>query len=271
MKADISPYIVLAILASILLSPIVLITFNSFKNTAETFGWPPTIIPKEFSLEAYEDVINSYVPLTLRNSLIISVGTMVVVLLFSIFTAYGISKYKFKGSRQISFLILTTRIIPPLSLIVPFYILMGWLKLTDTFLCIIILETYMNYPLMVWTLKGFFDDFPQDLIDSALVDGCSRTRAFLRVVLPVSAVSLAAAAIITFLWTWNEFIYAIIFLSTPDVQPITVGIFQFVGDEVIEWNSLSAVSVFTSIPAIIFFVVAQKYIVSGLLKGAVKR
>jgi len=271
MKSDILPYIVLVIFVSILLSPIVLITFNSFKNTSETFGWPPTIIPKEFSLEAYYKVINSYVPLTLRNSIIISVGTMIVVLAFSTFTAYGISKYKFRGSRQLSFAILTTRIIPPLSLIVPFYILMSWLGITDTFLCIIILETYMNYPLMVWTLKGFFDDFPQDLIDSAMVDGCSRANALLRVVLPVSAVALAAAAIITFLWTWNEFIYAMIFLSSPNVQPVTVGIFQFVGDEVIEWNSLSAVAVFTSIPAIIFFIVAQKYIISGLLRGAVKR
>lgn len=271
MKTDILPYIVLIVFTSILLSPIVLITFNSFKNTTETFGWPPTIIPREFSLEAYVSVVKSRVPLTLRNSLIISLATTAVVLLFSIFTAYGISRFKFRGSRQISFMILTTRIIPPLSLVVPFYILMSWLKLTDTFLCIIILETYLNYPLIVWTLKGFFDDFPQDLIDSALVDGCSRTKAFLRVVLPVSALSLAAAAIITFLWTWNEFIYAMIFLSTPDVQPVTVGIFQFVGDEVIEWNSLSAVATFTSIPAVIFFVVAQKYIISGLLKGAVKR
>jgi len=270
LESNIIPYILLIVFVLILLSPLILITFNSFKDTQETFGWPPTIVPQNPSLEAYNKVVKSRIPLALRNSFIIAMGTTVVVLVFSIFTAYGISKYKFRGSKYLSFIVLATRIIPPLSLIVPFYILMNWLRITNTFLCIILLETYLSYPIMVWTLKGFFDDFPRDLIDSALVDGCSRTNAFLRIVLPISAVALAAAGIITFLWTWNEFIYAMVFLSTPDVQPATVGIFMFVGDEVIEWNSLSAVAVFTSIPAIIFFVIAQKYIVAGLLKGAVK-
>jgi len=249
LESNIIPYILLIVFVLILLSPLILITFNSFKDTQETFGWPPTIVPQNPSLEAYNKVVKSRIPLALRNSFIIAMGTTVVVLVFSIFTAYGISKYKFRGSKYLSFIVLATRIIPPLSLIVPFYILMNWLRITNTFLCIILLR---------------------DLIDSALVDGCSRTNAFLRIVLPISAVALAAAGIITFLWTWNEFIYAMVFLSTPDVQPATVGIFMFVGDEVIEWNSLSAVAVFTSIPAIIFFVIAQKYIVAGLLKGAVK-
>jgi len=264
LESNIIPYILLIVFVLILLSPLILITFNSFKDTQETFGWPPTIVPQNPSLEAYNKVVKSRIPLALRNSFIIAMGTTVVVLVFSIFTAYGISKYKFRGSKYLSFIVLATRIIPPLSLIVPFYILMNWLRITNTFLCIILLETYLSYPIMVWTLKGFFDDFPRDLIDSALVDGCSRTNAFLRIVLPISAVALAAAGIITFLWTWNEFIYAMVFLSTPDVQPATVGIFMFVGDEVIEWNSLSAVAVFTSIPAIIFFVIAQKYIVAGI-------
>ena len=123
---------------------------------------------------------------------------------------------------------------------------------------------------MVWILKAFFDDFERDLIDAALVDGCSRLGAFLRVAIPLSAVGIAAAGIITFLWTWNEFVYAMIFTATEDIAPVTIGIFHFVGDEVIEWNALSAVGIFTSLPAIIFFIIAQKYIVEGMTKGAIK-
>jgi len=144
------------------------------------------------------------------------------------------------------------------------------LRLLNTLIALIIVNVYMSFPLVTWILKGFFDEFPQELIDAAIIDGCSRFGALLRVVIPVSAPAIAAAGIITFLWTWNEFIYAIILTLSKDVYPMTVGIFYFVGDVVIEWNSLCAVAVFTSLPAIIFFVVFQKQIVEGLAKGAIK-
>lgn len=253
-----------------MISPIILMFLNSLKKLGEAFRWPPTIIPENPVLDAYIKVFNSPVLLTLRNSLIIACGATALTLVLTLPTAYAMSKYRFRGSRGAMIFFLASRIVPPLSLLIPFYLIMSWLKLINTFQCLIILDTYLAFPLMVWTLKGFFDEFGRDLIDAALVDGCSKLGAFIRVVMPLSAVGIAAVGIITFLWTWNEFIYAMIFTSTDDVAPVTIGIFHFVGDEVIEWNSLSAVGIFTSLPATMFFIFAQKYIIEGMIKGAIK-
>ena len=269
-ESEITPYTILTIFSVVMLSPIVLIFFNSFKRLDEALRWPPTIIPSSPTLETYFRVLNSPVPLTLRNSLIIATGTTILVLGLGLPTAYAISKYSFKGSKFSMLFFLASRIIPPLSLLIPFYVMMSWLRLTNTFQALIILDTYLSFPLMVWILKAFFDDFERDLIDAALVDGCSRLGAFIRVAIPLSAVGIAAVGIITFLWTWNEFVYAMIFTATEDIAPVTIGIFHFVGDEIIEWNSLSAVGIFTSLPAIIFFIFAQKYIIEGMTKGAIK-
>lgn len=265
-----TPYIFCLIMASFMISPIILMTFNAFKSSAETYIWPPTIFPRNPSLDALIRVLNSPIPVNMRNSVIIALSTTAIVLMISIPSAYGLSKYPFKGHKILLLNFLGSRIIPPLSLLIPFFIMFSNLRLLNTLIALIIVNVYMSFPLVTWILKGFFDEFPQELIDAAIIDGCSRFGALLRVVIPVSAPAIAAAGIITFLWTWNEFIYAIILTLSKDVYPMTVGIFYFVGDVVIEWNSLCAVAVFTSLPAIIFFVVFQKQIVEGLAKGAIK-
>lgn len=265
-----TPYLILIPFSIFLISPIILMLFTSFKGYEEIFRYPPTIFPQNPTLDVYIRVIKSEAILGLRNSSVIALGTTFFVLLASVFSAYGLSKFKFRGRNKILVFILITRIIPPISLLVPYYLLMNSLGLVNTYIGMIILYTYLSYPLIVWLLKSFFDEFPQELIDSALIDGCSRTGVLFRVVLPLSATAIAAAAIITFLWTWNEFLYAIVFTNSYDTHPITVAIFLFVGDYVIEWNCMSAVGIFASLPTIFFFIFAQKYIVEGLTKGALK-
>jgi len=206
----------------------------------------------------------------MRNSLILSLITTFLVLVIALPTAYALSKYPFRGSKVILLSYLASRIIPPVSLLVPFYVMLSILHLIDTYIGLILTYTYITLPIIIWILKGFFDEFPKDLIDSALIDGCTRLGAFFRVVLPTSAVGVAAAGIVTFLWCWNEFLFPMVFTTSNNVAPLTTGIFEFVGDEVIEWNSLSAVGIFASLPAIIFFIFAQKYIIAGLTKGALK-
>ncbi|MBS1251258.1 MAG: Inner membrane ABC transporter permease protein YcjP [Anaerolineales bacterium] len=129
---------------------------------------------------------------------------------------------------------------------------------------------YLCYPLVVWMLKGFFDEFPHELLDAAAIDGCSRTGALFRIVLPVAAPAVMAVAVIAFMWTWNEFLAPFLFINTDDLKPLTVGIYYFVGDEFTYWNRMSAAGVITVIPSITFFVLAQRYIVKGLTSGALK-
>jgi len=271
LEKPLTSYLLLVIILTIILAPIIFTAFTSFKTRAETFRWPPTYFPQKLTLGAYEEVIfRSPLPRHLLNSLVIAVGTTAIVMGGGLFTAYGLSQYKFKGSGTVLLAFIATRIIPPISLLVPFYIIMSFLHLINTYACLIILNTFLCYPLAVWMLKSFFDAFPRDLIDSAIVDGCTRTRAFLNIVVPISAIGIAAVAIITFLWTWNEFLFAIIFTNTREVQPVTVGAHYFVGDELVQWDSIAATAMFTALPGLIFFSIAQRAIVKGLTAGALK-
>ncbi len=264
-------YFLLSLMLIIMLAPIAFTAFTSIKTREETFRFPPTYFPETPTLSAYKEVIfDSPMPRHLTNSLVIAIGTTVVVMVGSIFTAWGLSRYKYKGAGLVLFIFIATRIMPPISLLVPFYIIMSHLKLINTYAALIILNTFLCYPLAVWMIKSFFDSFPQELVDSAIVDGCSRTGAFLRIVVPVSAIGISAVAIITFLWTWNEFLFAILFTNTRAVQPITVGAHYFVGDELVQWDSIAATAMFTAVPGLIFFSIAQRAIVRGLTAGAVK-
>ncbi len=264
-------YVLLMIILAIMLAPITFTAFTSFKSRAETFRWPPTYFPEKPTLQAYHEVlIRSPMVRHLFNSLVVALGTTAIVMAGGILTAYGLSQYEFKGSKIVLVIFIATRVIPPISLLVPFYIIMSFLHLVNTYFCLMIVNTFLWYPFAVWMLKSFFDIFPRDLIDSAIVDGCTRTGAFLRVVVPVSAIGIAAVAIITFLWTWNEFLYGIIFTNTREIQPITVGAHYFVGDELVQWDSIAATAMFTALPGLLFFSIAQRAIVKGLTTGAVK-
>jgi multiple sugar transport system permease protein len=264
-------YIVLGVIFVALLSPLVLMFFTAFKTPAETEMWPPTIVPLDVDLNAFADVIfNSNIPLAIFNSLIISLTTVAIVVVASTFTAYGLSRYRYRGSRILSYSLLATRIIPPISLTIPFFAIFAELGLVNKKLALIILNVYLNYPIVTWLLIDAFNRFPTALIDSAKIDGASRNQAFFYVVLPLTVTAIAAGAIITFLFTWNEFLYALTFTQTEVSMPLTVGIFEFVGDEVVEWTRLCAVGVFASMPSIIFFIFAQRYVVQGLTAGAIK-
>jgi len=204
------------------------------------------------------------------NSLIVTVSTTLIVTVISMMAAYGISLYPFRGGKLMLLFLLATRIIPPLSLLLPFYLVVSYLGLVDTVLSMIIANIYLTYPFAVLIMKAFFDNFPREIIESAIVDGCSRTGALFRIVLPVGAPGIASAGIITFLWTWNEFVYAFVFTSTPKAQPVTVGCFDAIGDVFVHWNQMCAGALVAALPGIIFVFVAQKYLIAGLTSGAVK-
>lgn len=271
LEKPLTSYLLLIIILSIMLAPIIFTALTSFKTRAETFRWPPSYFPKKPTLEAYREVLfRSPIARHLLNSLIIAIGTTTIVMIGGVFTAYGLSQYKFKGSKTVLLIFIATRIIPPISLLIPFYIIMSFLRLINTYACLMIVNTFLWYPFAIWMLKSFFDKFPRELIDSAIVDGCTRTSAFLKIVIPVSAVGIVSVAIITFLWTWNEFLYGIIFSNTRAIQPVTVGAHYFVGDELVQWDSIAATAIFTALPGIILFSIAQRAIVKGLTAGAVK-
>jgi len=264
-------YSVAILLLSFMMLPIYWTVVTAFKPDAETYIFPPVYFPKDPTLTPFQLLFESY-PFWdyIRNSIIVTVVTTAFVTFIGMVAAYGISHYPFKGGGFVLIVLLATRIIPPLSLLIPFYIVVSYLGLVDNLLSMIIANIYLTYPFAVLIMKAFFDSFPKELIDSAIVDGCSRTGALIRVVLPVGAPGIASAAIITFLWTWNEFVYAFVFTSTSKAQPVTVGCFDCIGDIFVNWNQMCAGALMAALPGIIFVFLAQKYLIRGLTAGALK-
>ncbi len=264
-------YSIAILLLSLMMMPIYWTLVTAFKPDIETYVFPPVYFPQNPTVVPFKLLFESY-PFGdyLINSIIITVVTTIIVTATGMLAAYGISQYKFRGGNVTIYTLLATRIIPPLSLLLPFYLLVSQLGLVDNLLSMIIANIYLTYPFAVLIMKSFFDAFPRELIDSAIVDGCSRTGALLKIVLPVGAPGIASAAIITFLWTWNEFIYAFVFTSTPKAQPVTVGCFDCIGDIFVNWNQMCAGALLAALPGIVFVFAAQKYLIRGLTTGAMK-
>lgn len=264
-------YSIAILMLSAMMSPIYWTVVTAFKPDPETYIFPPVYFPKNPTLTPFQLLFTSY-PFWdyISNSIIVTVVTTAIVTVIGMFAAYGISHYPYKGGGFVLMILLATRIIPPLSLLIPFYLLVSYLGLVDNLLSMIIANIYLTYPFSVLIMKSFFDAFPRELIDSAIVDGCSRTGALLKIVLPVGAPGIASAAIITFLWTWNEFIYAFVFTFTSKAQPVTVGCFDCIGDIFVNWNQMCAGALLAALPGIIFVFAAQKYLIRGLTAGALK-
>ena len=267
----VTPYVVLSIISLFMIAPFIWMTLSAFKTLQETFMSPPTYFPQHFTLETMAFTwFEAPIPTYLKNSLIMCLTATLVIIVAGIFTAFALSQYPYRGSNVVLGLFLFTRTIPPLAMLLPYYLIMMKLGLLNTRLSVILYLIYLSYPLVVWLLKGFFDAFPRDLIDAAIVDGCSRTGTIFRVVLPITAGSVGAISVVAFLWAWNEFFAPYLFIHYDELKPITVGLYYFVGDELTYWNRMSAAGIYAVIPSLTFFLLAQKYIIKGLTEGALK-
>jgi len=270
-ESRITAYVVVTIILAAMMGPIYWTVVTAFKPDMETYTFPPVYFPKNPTFQPFR-LLFEYYPFAsyVRNSIIVTLSTTAVVTVFGMFAAYGLSLYRFKGANAVLYFLIFTRIIPPLSLLLPFYLVIANLGLQDRLLSMILANIYLTYPFAVLIMKSFFDSFPRDLVDAGIVDGCSRTGVLLRIVLPVSATGIASSAIISFLWTWNEFIYAFVFTSTSRAQPVTVGCFDAIGDIFVNWNQICAGGTIAALPGILFVLFAQKYLVQGLSAGALK-
>jgi multiple sugar transport system permease protein len=270
-ESKITAYILIIVILIVMMGPIYWTVTTGFKPDMETYTFPPIYFPKHPTFESFK-LLFEYYPFAsyVRNSIIVTLSTTAVVTVFGMFAAYGLSLYRFKGANAVLYFLIFTRIIPPLSLLLPFYIVVANLGLQDRLLSMILASIYLTYPFAVLIMKSFFDSFPRDLVDAGIVDGCSRTGVLLRIVLPVSATGIASSAIISFLWTWNEFIYAFVFTSTSRAQPVTVGCFDAIGDIFVSWNQICAGGTIAALPGILFVLFAQRYLVQGLSAGALK-
>ncbi|HUX12931.1 MAG TPA: carbohydrate ABC transporter permease [Spirochaetia bacterium] len=263
--------VVLLLYFAVVLFPVYWMFITGLKTSDEIYTPRPTYIPSHPTLENFVSIFSGrpYLRYTI-NSLLITVGTTLACILFGTIAAYGFSRYKFIGNRTLRYLFLASRVFPPISLIVPFFIMVGWMGLYDTILAQIIMNMYMWLPFYIWINIGFFDSIPRELEQAAQIDGCSRMQTFFRIAFPLAMPGIAATSIITFLGTWNEFLYNLILAPTERAKNLSVGASDFIADMFISWNQMGAGAIITCVPAVIFVVFFQKYIVQGLTAGSVK-
>jgi multiple sugar transport system permease protein len=212
---------------------------------------------------------NTHFPRSLLNSMMIGLTSTFLALLLGTPAAYCLSKYNFRFKQDIAFFVLSTRFVPPIAVVIPFFVLFRQAQLLDTRLSLIIMYIFMNLALVIWMLKGFFDEVPTELQESARVDGCTQIGAFVRIALPLAAPGIAAAAILCLLMSWNEFLFAVIFTAKV-AKTAPVGVYSFVTFREIVWGSLAAAGIITTIPILIFTLLVQKNLVRGLTAGAIK-
>lgn len=260
--------LVIIVLLLVFLSPFIWNFMTSFKDKGEYFTYPPVFISKTINFEHYTQAWNLGAGKGIQDSLIIAVFTTFIALVLGSLAAYALARFKI-GGENLAFWILSIRMMPPVASILPLFLFFRALRWLDTYQALILTYALINVPFAVWMMKGFFEELPHELEEAALVDGCGRLGAFVKIAIPLVTPGLVATALFCFMFSWNEFIFALI-LGRSRVIPITVNISGLIGGHEILWAEISSASIMASIPIIILAILLQRYLVRGLTLGAVK-
>ncbi|MHB8129931.1 MAG: carbohydrate ABC transporter permease [Mobilitalea sp.] len=268
----IGTYTVLGIAAVSVMIPILWMLSTSFKIESETITIPPQWIPDNPTFQSYWRLWNEYPFLTyFKNSIIIVFGAVILSVLFSSLVGYGVTRFHFKGKQSFLSFLLITQMFPSIMLLIPYYKILDMYGLKDSLMGMTLVYISFTIPFCSWMMVGFFRTIPLELDEAAIIDGCSRWKAFYRIVLPMTLPGIASSAIYAFITAWNEYMFAQVLIISPKLKTVPLGIAELNGFYKILWNDMMAASLIASIPLVILFLFLQKYFISGLTAGAVKQ
>jgi len=264
-------YFLVALGLVFMLTPIIWLLSTSLKARSEMFTFPLRLIPQEFVWENYIKIWH-VIPFAtyLKNSVVIAFYTTLVALGFSSLAAYSLSRFKFKRRNSFLRLMLFSQMFPSVLLIIPMFIYIKAMGLLGTFTGLMI--TYLTFvvPFSTWALTNFFDSIPIDLEEAAMIDGCTRMGAMVRVVLPVATPGLLAVSTYCFLTSWNEFVFAMVFMGDQNRWTLPVGLAALTSQYALDWGLLTAGGIISLVPAIVIMLFLQRYLIAGLMAGAIK-
>ena len=278
------------------LAPVAWLLSSSFQGEAEITSRPPHWIPQQPTLENFEAIFQArekkvtyetrragdpatggYIPSTARdllpsmwNSLVVAVSVVLLNLLVGVPAAYAMAKIRFIGRSTSIYFMLTTRVIPDIALVVPFFLFIRTFGLLDHLGSLVITYLAITVPFSIFILVSYFESLPDELDKAARVDGCSRLQTLTRVYVPLAMPALVAVVLFTFLSSWNEFLLALMFTQTPASQTMPIVVASFASDFTISFAFINAAGVLAVVPPVLMAIVFERYIVSGLTAGAVK-
>ena len=244
---------------------------TSLKKDKEIYGYEATLIPRRPTLDAYRRLF-AQTPFVkyMRNSTIIAVSTTLASLVLGCLGAYALARLRFPGRAIIARGLIFTYLVPPALLFIPLFTVLSTLSLIDTREGLILAYLGFTVPFSTWLLLGYFRSVPLELEEAALVDGCSRLSALVRIILPMSLPALAVVAFFSFTLAWSEFLYANVFVNSTDARTITTGLTLFIVEDVFFWGPMMGASCLATLPPIVVYLVFQRWVVKGLTLGAVK-
>jgi len=276
-------YVSLIITFSFLLFPIYWIFTMAFKPTDDIIKYPPTFSfqptfkgilyilgLEEATAVGTQTGFQSYFLVGMKNSLIIVISSVLISLLVGLPAAYILARYKFRGKENIAFTILSFRFAPPLLVIIPLYLLFSKIGLYNTHIALIWVYQLISLPMILWIVRGYIEDIPVEIDQAGLVDGYSRIYIFLRMILPLAKGGIAAGTLLAFIYCWNNFIFGMVLASTS-VQPVTVQAMRYLTTDTLMYREIAAICIGAALPLLILAAFLQRYLISGLSMGAIRR
>lgn len=251
--------------------PVFWMAASSFKSNSEIFQYPPKILTKSFSFDAYTTIISD--PVKVRffvNSYVVSLSVSLLTLLVAILAAYAFSRYEFRFKKIINVVIVSVQAVPPITLLIPFFGLMVALHLYNTYAALILTYMVFTLPYAIIMMTGYFNTLPKELDEAVKLDGGGALTALWRVLMPISVPGIVSVGIYTFMLSWNEYLFALTLTRTNDMRTVPIGIQLLMGQHDYQWNEMMAMSILGSIPVLLLFLFFQRFFIGGLTAGSVK-
>ena len=261
-------YALVIVLVLVVMFPFVWLLLMSFKTNEDIFAFPPRLV--------FAPTVDNYVALwssafrnSFLNSVIVSVSSTAIALLVGVPGAYALSRTMMRREKALSLLILASRMAPPIAFTIPYFLAFRYSGLLDTRLGLVLVYLTFNISLVIWLMRSFFDACPRALEEAAWIDGASLWQGFARIILPISGPGIAATAILCFLYSWNDFFFALI-LTRNQAMTAPVAVVNFMNYEGWEWGKIAAGGTMVMLPVLVFSVLVRRFLVQGMTAGAIK-
>jgi multiple sugar transport system permease protein len=255
-------------LVLLVMFPFIWLIVMSFKTIDDIFAWPPQFFFTP-TIDNYTDLWRGDFPKSFWNSLVTSVTSTVIAIVLGVPGAYALSRFEMRRSNQLSILILASRMAPPIAFTIPYFLAYRWMGLLDTKTGLILIYLTFNLSLVIWLMRSFFDATPRALEEAAWIDGASLWQSFTKIILPLSGPGLAATAILCFLFSWNDFFFALI-LTRTEATTAPVAIVNFMDYEGWAWGRIAAGGAMVMLPVLVFSLLVRRFLIQGMTAGAIK-
>jgi len=257
-------------LALIFVFPFVVMLSTAFKEVGDIFSSPPTLLPTNWTLNNFTEAFDQ-IPFVryLANTLFISGMSVLGTIVSCPLVAYALAKVRWRGSRPLLIVVLLTMMLPPQVTLIPVFLIWNGLGAVGTYLPLIV-PAFLGTPFLIFMIRQFLLSIPDELIEAARIDGASEFRTYFSIVLPIARPAIVTAAIFQFVWSWTDFLNPLIYLGDPEQYTLSIGLYSFFGENDVAWGPLMAACVMFTLPALIIFLIGQRFFIGGLSAGALK-